>query len=84
MKKLLNFLSFTISKNQTMAGKSFLYEQIAHKIEASISKLNLKGGDQIPSVRTVSKEMNVSLNTVFQAYSILEAKGLIISRPRSG
>ncbi|MEJ5144516.1 aminotransferase-like domain-containing protein [Sphingobacterium sp. MYb388] len=67
-----------------MAGKSFLYEQVARKIEDSISKLNLKGGDKIPSVRTLSKEMAVSMNTVFQAYSILEAKGLIISRPRSG
>lgn len=67
-----------------MAGKSFLYQQVADKIEDSISKLNLKGGDKIPSVRTVSKEMDVSMNTVFQAYSILEAKGLIISRPRSG
>ncbi|WP_132771290.1 MULTISPECIES: GntR family transcriptional regulator [Sphingobacterium] len=48
-----------------MAGKSFLYEQVARKIEDSISKLNLKGGDKIPSVRTLSKEMAVSMNTVF-------------------
>lgn len=67
-----------------MAGKSFLYEQVAGKIEESISKLNLKAGEKIASVRSVSKEMKVSMNTVFQAYSILEAKGLIISRPRSG
>ena len=67
-----------------MVGKSFLYEQVAGKIEDLISKLNLRGGDKIPSVRTVSKEMGVSINTVFQAYSILEGKGLIVSRPRSG
>ncbi|KOS05321.1 hypothetical protein AM493_04210 [Flavobacterium akiainvivens] len=67
-----------------MVGKSFLYEQVAERIEASIGRLMLKGGDKVPSVRKLSEEMNVSINTVFQAYSILEAKGLIVSRPRSG
>lgn len=67
-----------------MVGKSFLYEQVASKIEDSITKLKLKGGDKVPSVRVLSKEMDISVNTVFQAYAILEAKGLIISRPRSG
>jgi DNA-binding transcriptional MocR family regulator len=67
-----------------MIGKTFRYEQVASKIEETIHMLMLQAGDKVPSVRTVSKEMNVSLNTVFQAYAILEAKGLIIARPRSG
>lgn len=62
----------------------FRYEQIADKIEDIIRNLNLQAGDRVPSVRKVSKELNVSLTTVFQAYHLLEAKGLLISRPRSG
>src|SRR5687767_7323435 len=67
-----------------MIGKIFKYQQVADKIEETIKRLALKAGDKVPSVRKVSKELNVSLNTVFQAYAILEAKGLILSRPRSG
>ena len=67
-----------------MSVKSFRYEQVAQKIEENINMLQLRPGDKIPSVRQVRRDLKVSLNTVFQAYSLLEAKGLIISRPRSG
>lgn len=67
-----------------MSVKSFRYEQVAQKIEENIHILQLRPGDKVPSVRQVRRDLKVSLNTVFQAYSLLEAKGLIISRPRSG
>jgi DNA-binding transcriptional MocR family regulator len=44
----------------------------------------LRPGDKIPSVRKVSQDLGVSVNTVFQAYANLEAKGLILAKPRSG
>lgn len=62
----------------------FRYEQVATKIEEIILKNQLKPGDKIPSVRDVVKELDVSLATVVQAYSVLEAKGIVISRPKSG
>jgi DNA-binding transcriptional MocR family regulator len=67
-----------------MANKAFRYEQVVAKIEDTIVSLNLKAGDKVPSVRKVSNDLNFSLTTIFTAYSILEARGLIISRPRSG
>lgn len=67
-----------------MEKKSFLYEQVAARVEKSIRLQNLQAGDKIASVRKVSKELNVSVNTVFQAYSLLEAKGLIMPKPKSG
>lgn len=67
-----------------MRSKSFKYEEVAEKVEENINMLQLKPGDKVSSVRQVSRDLKVSLNTVFQAYSLLEAKGLIISRPRSG
>lgn len=69
---------------EIMSVKSFRYEQVAQKIEENINILQLRTGDKAPSVRQVRRDLKVSLNTVFQAYSLLEAKGLIISRPRSG
>lgn len=67
-----------------MSDKIFRYEAVASKLEQSISYLQLKPGDKLPSVRSISRELQVSLNTVFQAFSVLEAKGVVISRPRSG
>lgn len=67
-----------------MKNKSFRYEEVADKVEESIRTQNLQAGDKIGSVRKVSQELNVSVNTVFQAYSILEARGLIIPKPKSG
>ena len=67
-----------------MIEKIFRYEQVATKIEEGIRALHLRPGDKIPSVRKVSQDLGVSVNTVFQAYANLEAKGLILAKPRSG
>lgn len=44
----------------------------------------LRPGDRMPSVRLVCREQDVSPATVMRAYEVLEADGLIESRPRSG
>ena len=62
----------------------FRYEEVADKVTDIVKSLQLNAGDRIPSVRQVSKELRVSMSTVFQAYHLLEAKGVIIARPRSG
>lgn len=61
-----------------------LYETVAGKIESLIELGVLQPGDKVPSVRKLSSEQGVSLSTAFQAYFLLENKGLIESRPRSG
>src|ERR1700743_3762854 len=62
----------------------FRYEEVADKVTDIVKNLKLNAGDRVPSVRRVSKELRVSMSTVFQAYHLLEAKGVIIARPRSG
>ena len=64
--------------------KEALYQKIAHTVEAQIASETLKIGDKLPSIRTVQKIYNVSLNTVKQAFLELESKSLIESRPKSG
>jgi len=39
---------------------------------------------KLPSVRSLSQELGVSINTVQQAYYCLEAEGLVEARPQSG
>jgi DNA-binding transcriptional MocR family regulator len=67
-----------------MENRIYRYEQVIKKIEETIQILQLKPGDKIPSVRKISKSLSVSTTTVFQAYSRLEDRGLITSRPKSG
>lgn len=43
-----------------------------------------KAGEKLPSLRTISNEYGVSLNTAIQVYYELEKEGFIISRPKSG
>ncbi len=61
-----------------------LYLRVAETIEQQIMDEVLKIGDKLPSVRLLSKEQDMSVSTILQAYYHLEGKGLIESRPQSG
>lgn len=61
-----------------------LYEQLADAIAHSIQEGVLSRGDKLPSVRQASESRGVSPSTIFQAYYLLEARGLITARERSG
>ena len=61
-----------------------LYEKLADEIAKSIRDGVLRVGDKLPSVRDACASRGVSPSTVFQAYYLLEARGLIRARPRSG
>lgn len=60
------------------------YELLANEIASSIQSGVLGRGDRLPSVRQASVSRQVSPATVFQAYYLLEARGLIVARARSG
>ena len=45
-----------------------LYEQIKNAIKENILKNKVKEGEQLPSVRTLSKDLKVSILTVKKAY----------------
>src|SRR5688572_4555093 len=60
------------------------YIEVADRIETLIEKKILKIGDKLLSVRALSKEQGISLSTAFQAYYLLESKGLVEARPQSG
>lgn len=61
-----------------------LYEKLADDISQSISDGVLKRGDKLPSVRQTSASRNISASTVFRAFYLLEARGLIRAQERSG
>ena len=60
------------------------YEALAQEVAESIAHGQLRPGERVPSVREASRSRGVSPSTVFEAYYLLEARGLIEARPRSG
>lgn len=69
----------------TVKGKEeHLYLHVADTIEQQIMDKVLNIGDKLPSVRSLSKQHDISMSTTLQAYYHLEGKGLIESRPQSG
>lgn len=64
--------------------KETQYQKIAQAIASQIKKGVWKTGEKLPSLRTISAENGVSLNTAIQAYYELEKGGFVISRPKSG
>jgi DNA-binding transcriptional MocR family regulator len=64
--------------------KEYKYEKIANDIIHLIESGTFSPGDQIPSVRETSQQRSVSISTVMQAYYLLEARGWVEARQRSG
>ncbi len=54
-----------------------IYEQIKEQIALYISKGILKKDDQLPSLRQMSAQMGININTVKRALSELEAQGVV-------
>ncbi|MGD1921208.1 MAG: GntR family transcriptional regulator, partial [Pleurocapsa sp.] len=61
-----------------------LYLQIRDRFGVLIKSGSLKTGDRLPSIRYLAKNIQVNKLTVIEAYSVLEADGLIYARPGSG
>ncbi|MDH3694095.1 MAG: GntR family transcriptional regulator, partial [Gammaproteobacteria bacterium] len=62
----------------------FLYEKVARVFQEGIEGGALAAGDRVPSLRTMSHKLGVSIATINQAYVKLEDNGVIESRPQSG
>ncbi len=60
------------------------FQQIAQQLQQQIDAGIWQAGDKLPSLRSQSEQLQVSLMTVMNAYTLLESQGWIVSRPQSG
>src|SRR5690606_6203930 len=65
-------------------GKDFLYRVLAQNIADKIYNGVLKANERLPSVRMLSKEHGISMNTAKRVFVALEALSLVYSKPQSG
>jgi GntR family transcriptional regulator/MocR family aminotransferase len=63
---------------------SFLMKQIYEQIRFRILKGELTAGQKLSSIREMSQVLNVSRNTIMEAYEMLMAEGYVTSVPGSG
>ena len=61
-----------------------IYQQVATQIKNSILNGSLKCNDQLPSIRSLSKELEVGIITVKKSYEILLQEELIYSKGAVG
>ena len=58
-----------------------IYEQITAQIKAQIMSGELQAGDALPSMRTLAKELRISVITTKRAYEDLERDGFLENVP---
>lgn len=61
-----------------------IYLQIRDRISHLIKSGALKSGDRLPSIRALAESLQVNKLTIIEAYSVLEADGIVSARQGSG
>ena len=76
----MNKLTIVIDKNL----KTPLYRQIYDYIKEAIFNQDIKPNDKLPSLRSLAKNLEISITTIEQAYNQLEVEGYVYSKANSG
>lgn len=61
-----------------------IYQQVATQIKSSILNGSLKCNDQLPSIRSLAKELEVGIITIKKSYEVLLQEELIYSKGAVG
>lgn len=73
-------MNITISNTSNAA----IYEQIVAQIKDGIIRRELQPEQALPSIRSLARDLQISVITTKRAYEQLEAEGLIYSQPGKG
>jgi DNA-binding transcriptional MocR family regulator len=60
------------------------YEELAGYITTLVDNGTLRPGVRVPSLREIGRQRRASISTALRAYRLLEDRGIIQARPRSG
>ena len=61
-----------------------IYIQIMNLVKGKMVSGEINGGDKLPSVRELSKELKVNPNTIQRTYQELEREGLVFTQRGMG
>lgn len=54
-----------------------IYQQISEQLKSDILAGRLKQGEYLPSIRSLAKDLKISVITTMKAYEQLEAEGMV-------
>ena len=63
---------------------SHRYEELAGFVQGLVERGTLRPGMRAPSLRAIASQKSASLSTAIQAYRLLEDRGVLEARPKSG
>ncbi|SHJ66780.1 transcriptional regulator, GntR family [Rubritalea squalenifaciens DSM 18772] len=66
------------------ANEKTAYLELADDLQQLIQSGSLRVGDRMPSIRQLAHDKHVSITTIQSAYEVLENRGFVEARPRSG
>ncbi|MEX1377438.1 MAG: GntR family transcriptional regulator [Eubacteriales bacterium] len=61
-----------------------IYQQITNQIKEAIFTKSISEGDMLPSIRSLAKDLRISVITTTRAYNELEQEGFITTVPGKG
>ena len=61
-----------------------IYQQIADQLKTDILSGKMKQGEYLPSIRSLAKELKISVITTMKAYELLETEGLVTAAQGKG
>ena len=61
-----------------------IYQQIAEQMKTDILTGKMKQVEYLPSIRSLAKELKISVITTMKAYELLEAEGLVTAAQGKG
>jgi DNA-binding transcriptional MocR family regulator len=73
-----------IPRLNLQTDKPLAYSQLAELLSTQIAAHTYLPGDRLPSVRELALRHRYSMETVLRAFRLLEDRGLVEPRPRSG
>ncbi len=65
-------------------GSGPLYERLARRLAELVDRGAFRAGERLPSIRALARDLRVGVNTVREAYALLEDRGVVEARPQSG
>lgn len=66
------------------AGSGPLYRRLADALRTAVARGDVPVDSRLPAERVLARSLNVSRNTVVNAYDLLDAEGLLVRRKGSG
>jgi len=61
-----------------------IYRQIVNQVRYLIASGGLQVGAELPAIRQLAEQLQVTPNTVVKAYDTLQAEGLLVKRQGAG